>query len=937
MIYSSHISVLFALSAHILVLEILKTRVIHINISLGKKSTKGSNRIKMRLGVGCLPRDLFSGLSSSDAELMRAEFGSNTLTEKRRVSFFRRFISNFGDPIIRILLGALCVNVILNLRDINWIENIGIAAAVLIATLVSAISEAGGENAFRMLEDSVSGSAVTVLRDGERVKLPIAELTVGDVFELSAGDRIPADAVLISGELSMDQSALDGESTERKKRPIAHGVRRVIENAVETRSVGELSGESSLFRGSSVLSGEGEAIVAVTGDYTLYGKVALGVQSAEEPSPMKLRLTELAKKVGFIGYIAAAMIAFAYLFNVFVIDSGMNADRIIERLSDIRYVAREALKALTLAVSVIVVAVPEGLPMMITVVLSSNMKRMMKRGVLVRRLAGIETAGSLGILFTDKTGTLTVGKMSVTEVITADAEYRPASEIKKAQDIHSLIVRSNSFCCGKGGGNFTDKALLSCFGKGEHGYTSVRRLPFDSGRKFAASEHVGSGGREVIIRGAPEILLARCESVLSGGEVRQMTARDRARLYSALERLNAAASRVIAVCVGGSDGFTLADFEGGASVCFCALIAMRDRVRREVPRAVEDCINAGIKLIMVTGDSIGTAIAVGKECGICKSGSEALLGSELALLSDEELDAKLMNISIIARALPQDKLRLVEAAIRLGKVVGMTGDGINDAAAMSRADVSFAMGSGCDVAKEAGDIIITDDSFASISNAVLFGRSVFKNIRKFILFQFTMNLSALGVSLIGPFIGYENPVTVIQMLWVNIIMDTLGGIAFAGEAPLREYMREEPIRKNEPILDAAAFRQIAFGGAYTVLASVVFLLHDFDGRFPNETYLLTVFFAMFIFMGIVHSFLSRSDRIFFLANLTKNKPFIIIMTAVALIQLTLIYFGGEVFRMTPIAPRDLCLSALWAASVVIFEILRRISEKAIRKRFMRDR
>ncbi len=873
--------------------------------------------------------DLRRGPTPAAIEESKRLFGENTLTKKKRPVFFRQSLGNFNDPIIKILLGALLINILVTLGRVNFLECGGILAAILIATLVSTLSEHASGQAFESLSGEMDNVRLTARRGGEIVHIRLSEIVTGDVLLLTSGDIVPADGILVAGQLSVDQSPLTGESEEKKK----HFHEAFAKNTAGTLSPGNITWSADdpcqLFRGSRVSEGDGEFLVLRVGDATFYGGVAADVQKSDRPSPLKERLAALAKSVSFLGYIAAAAIAFAYLFNVFVIDSGMDAALALAKIKDLSFSLPQLIRALTMAISVLVVAVPEGLPMMITVVLSSNMKRMLSEGVLVRRLVGIETAGNLNILFTDKTGTLTEGRMQITNVVTPDGEFDTPATLSKAPALKTALLAAHTACRAPGRGNATDRATDAFFGKKGLSGVSVRgRVPFTSQRRYSSGWVQIDGQYKTYVRGAPETLLPTLTAYIGkDGRIRPLTPAHLARLRARWQSLAATSHRVIAAVEFEEENKTEAGaFSNGTLI---ALLAIRDRVRGEVPAAVKTAREAGIQTVMITGDNPLTAEAIARECGIlCADGPHRVLtGDAIATMSDTELSRILPEIAVIARALPSDKSRLVHLSQKLGLVVGMTGDGINDTPALKAADVGFAMGSGTDAAKEAGDIVITDDRFSSIMKAVLFGRTIFLSIRKFIVFQLTMNLCALGVSLIGPFIGVETPVTVIQMLWVNIIMDTLGALAFAGEPSLKEYMKHPPKKRTEPLLSSVMIQSILLTGGYTLALCLWFLkspfMHSVFYR-GDETYYLTVFFALFIFCGIFNSFSARTERLNLLSHLSKNKPFLRIMPAVAVVQLMIIFFGGEMFRCVPLTAREILITALIASTVIPADFLRRI-------------
>ncbi|MBQ7940275.1 MAG: cation-translocating P-type ATPase [Clostridia bacterium] len=874
--------------------------------------------------------DPHRGLGEEEIRRSREVFGDNMLTKKKKDGFLKQFFRNFNDPIIRILLGALGINILLTLGHVNWLECGGIAAAVLISTLVSTLSEFSSAAAFETLCETADDTAVTVRREGEIRQIRLSEVVVGDTVLLSGGATVPADGILLFGNVTVDQSPLTGESEEKAKGPQSGTESHAGGVIVPDSLVWDPDHGAQLFRGSRVCQGDGGMLVGRVGDATLYGSVASGLQESARPSPLKERLTGLARSVSFLGYVAAAIIAFAYLFNVFVIDSGMDPALIRARITDPAFALPQLIRALTVAISILVVAVPEGLPMMITVVLSSNMKKMLRAGVLVRRLVGIETAGNLNILFTDKTGTLTCGKLKVASIVSADTSFDSITSLKKSPAFYSALRQNHLACTGTGRGNATDRAVSAFFsGCGGDRPRVLHRVPFDSARRYSS----GCVEDRTLIRGAPEVILPQVTRYLAAdGRVRPMTPAVMAKLRREWQEYAAGSHRVIAAAE--YDGLNTTDNGGFADLIFVALIAIRDRLRPDAADAVATARQAGIQTVMITGDNPLTAEAIARECGIIAPGGPDLVltGEMLSRMTDEEVSAKIPRIAVVARALPTDKSRLVRLSQQRGLVVGMTGDGINDAPALRAADVGFAMGSGTDAAREAGDIVITDDRFSSIMQAVLYGRTIFLSIRKFIVFQLTMNLCAVGVSLIGPFIGVETPVTVIQMLWVNIIMDTLGALAFAGEPSLAKYMHRPPLSREEKLLSPTMIQNILGAGGFSLALCLWFLksplMHRVLDR-GDEVYYLTVFFASFIFCGLFNCFLSRTERMNIFAHLADNKPFILIVCTVCVVQLMIIYFGGDVFRCEPLTAREILIAALLAGCVLPAELLRRL---IVRKR-----
>ncbi|MBQ9781204.1 MAG: calcium-translocating P-type ATPase, PMCA-type [Clostridia bacterium] len=883
-------------------------------------------------------------LSLREVEESRKQYGSNHLSVKPPKSFLKQFLSNLGDPIIRILLVALGLNLIFAFQGgTDWPETIGIALAVFLATLISTLSEYGSERAFARLSEECSKTSSRVMRrmgeTGESVicQIPHGDVVVNDVVLLEAGEMIPADGELISGNLRVDQSAMTGESREIKKHPA------LLKDAPTPDH------PAALFRGCTVLSGQGTMKVKTVGDKTFLGQISAEVQEDTRESPLKRRLSDLAKQISFLGYLAAGMVAVIYLINAFVFDSGFDAAVMLSKLTNWRYLWPQLFSALTLGLTVLVVAVPEGLPMMIAVVLSSNIKKMVKDKVLVRKPAGIEAAGSMNVLFTDKTGTLTEGKLSVGRVLLASGEvFETISDFKKkapaAAEALILSAHLNSSATlgfigdsatrGAIGGNATDRALLTYVQKeARPKHTEVMwKLPFDSNRKLSAVRVRTEQGERLYVKGAPERLVP-CVTHSYDKEGRRMVV-SQGELVEKIKDMTSAGERVLMVA-------TATDGEGrlpsaaqaeqglwGALTVIC-LVILKDKLRSEAYGSVQTLKRAGIHVVMMTGDNKDTARAIASSCGIIDGKVNRVLDSaELSRMSDDEIKNELPHIGVIARALPTDKSRLVRIAQEAELVVGMTGDGINDAPALKRADVGFAMGAGTQVAKDAGDIIIMDNNLSSITRAVLYGRTIFKSIRKFITLQLTMNFCAMAVTMICPFIGIDEPVTVVQMLWINLIMDTLGGLAFAGEAPLASYMEEPPKRRDEPILNGYMKHQILCLGGFTVALCLLFLKWPFISTSfrtgEDQIYLLTAFFALFIFSSVFNCFSCRTDRLRLGAGLAKNKTFCLVMTAVLVIQVLFVYVGGAVLRTAPLTPGELGLTCGLSLLVFPAELIRKL-------------
>lgn len=855
------------------------------------------------------------GLNDKDVINNRKKYGSNKITKIKKDSFLRLFIESLGDPIIRILLIALGIKLVFLMKDFDWYETVGIVIAIFLASFISTMSEYGSEKAFEKLQEESSKIKCRVKRNGTIKEIPIDYIVVNDIVLLQSGDKIPADGKIVSGRISVDESSLNGETKEIYKE--ATGLE---ENKV-------------LYRGSVVCFGEGIMLVERVGDKSFYGNLAKEIQEKQPESPLKLKLRHLAKIISYIGYIGALLVSLSYLFSVVVIENNFEWPKIIEMLSNGPLMIGHILYSLTLSVTIIVVAVPEGLPMMITLVLSSNMKRMLKNNVLVRKMVGIETAGGLNILFTDKTGTLTKGKMEVIKLISGDLkEFTNNKEIRKHKNYYDIV--RNSFIYNNAssydiekkeiiGGNITDKALLK-FALDDHSkyLKIVSQQPFDSKKKISTTTiRLENGGLQTLIKGAPEKLLPMCKYYYSTNGTKEKLL-STFKLKNIIEQSTRKGMRLLVLAVSETQLVN-------KDLTLVGIVLIKDEVRKEIKKGLKEVNNAGIQVVMITGDNKDTALAIGQETGLVKNEDDVVLSSdELNRMSDEEVREILPKLRIVARSLPQDKSRLVVLAQSLGMVVGMTGDGVNDAPALKKADVGFAMGSGTEVSKEASDIVILDDNFISISKAILFGRTIFKSIRKFIIFQLTVNFCAVSISIVGPFIGVDTPVTVIQMLWINMVMDTLAGLAFSFEPPLNEYMKERPKKKNENIINKYMWHEIIFTGLYSAILCVVFLKNPyiknmFRQGVENE-YLMTAFFGLFIFISIFNSFNARTHRLNLLSHIFKNRIFIITIIFIVIVQILLIYYGGSLFRTFGLTIREFETMILLSMSVIPIDWIRKL-------------
>ena len=852
---------------------------------------------------------MYNGLTDKEVIENRKKYGSNELKKTKKDSFFKLLVSTLGDPIIKILLIALAIKTVFLFKNFDWYETIGIVIAILLASLISTISEYGSEQAFEKLQEEVSRVNCKVIRNGRKTEIPVSEVVVGDIVSLESGDKIPADGIIVKGKISVDESSLNGEAKEAYKESIIN--------------MNLVNDKNRVFKGSVVYSNTALMKVTSVGINTFYGKIALELQEKQPETPLKIRLRELAKFISKIGYVGAFLVFFSYLFKVIVINNNFDLTLIREMVTNFPIITGHILYALTLCVTIIIVAVPEGLPMMITLVLSSNMKRMLKDNVLVRKLVGIETSGSINILFTDKTGTLTKGKLEVKSIISGNLkEYKKEKDLEKDKKYYDIVKLSciannqSSYSDDKViGGNITDRAILKYFKNDNKQIKKEDSIPFDSKNKYSVTKVDGIN----LIKGAPEVLLKNCTNYYDNlGNVKKLL--NTFQIQTLINDNTKNGIRVIVLAT--SKNKMMNDLK---NLTLVGIVLIKDDVRPEAIEGVKLVKNAHIKTIMITGDNKDTATSIAKEVGIYKPGDLVLTSEELNRLNDEELKSKILQISVVARSLPTDKSRLVKICQEMDLVVGMTGDGVNDAPALKKADVGFGMGSGTEVAKEASDIVILDDNFLSISKAILFGRTIFKSIRKFIILQLTINLCALSLSIIGPFIDIEMPITVIQMLWINMVMDTFAGLAFSFEPPLKEYMNEYPKKKDEAIINKYMLNQIFFTGVFSSLMCILFLKLPFiNNLYRSETYLYTAFFGLFIFIDIFNCFNARTHRLNILGNISKNKVFLIIIAFIVIVQILLIYFGGSVFRTSGLLLFEFEVMILFAFTVIPFDFIRKL-------------
>lgn len=906
------------------------------------------------------------GLTDEEVVQSRNDHGSNAMTEQHSESFWDKLKDNLGDPMIKILIVALLINIVLAVLGIvgvipaesapKWFEPLGIFVAIALATLVSTFSEYRNENAFQKLQEEASRIMCKVYRNGVIAEVAIDDLVVGDAVLLQSGDKIPADGILIDGDIKVDQSVLNGESREAKKEAIP-------EDWTDTDENTNFDNEHKVFRGAVVCSGNAVMQVTVVGDKSVYGKIAGELQTDEDrETPLKLKLGNLANGISKFGYIGGIAIAAAIILKgIFITPEGGVAAFFAAGdwwLSLLNLVV----EAVMMAVIIIVMAVPEGLPLMIAIVSAQNMGKMLKDNVLVRKVAGIETAGSLNILFSDKTGTITKGRLEAVTFFSGNCtEYKNIRELPtELEKLLSVSIQHNtlSVISGEGpdrkviGGNATERAILEFdidSSKDTH-IVEAGSIPFNSTNKYSATQITGSYNM-TLIKGAPEKILQRCKYYYSStGEKKPF---DMLELNAKIDYLADRAIRVLAFATS-DDPLNGDALPNGDNWTLVGIIGIRDEVRPESVTAIEEVKGAGVQVVMITGDRKETAVAIAKDAGLLEKDTDVVLTSdELTKLSDDDLKKLLPDIRVISRALPSDKSRLVRVAQELNLVVGMTGDGVNDSPALKKADVGFAMGGGTEVAKEASDIVILDDNFSSIDKAILYGRTIFNSIRKFIIFQLTINVAAVLISFICPLLSIESPLGVIQILWVNLVMDTLAALAFGGEPALPRFMKEKPKRRDEAIISKNMMTEIIVGAGWTFVVSLALLLL---GTLPaNSTepgvsilehlgwiresnilgephaYLHTVYFAFFIFIAVFNGFNARTEKCNLFDNIKGNKGFLITFGIIAVVQVIMTYLGGEILGGYGLTLAEWLVVLIPAISIIPIDLIRKAITKITTK------
>lgn len=873
------------------------------------------------------------GLTEEEVIRARESGGSNAIPDSEPTTFWKEFKETFQDPMIRVLLAITVLMIVMFFLGYAEIyEPAGTIVAILIVAVVTARTGIASDSKYRSLKESVKKEQSKVYRSGSITSIDMDDIVVGDLVLLQAGDKVPADGILISGKMNVNNAALNGEAEECLKTAAA------ADTPFPENITGDVFvDESSLFRGAIIFDGEGILLVKKVGVQTMMGKMALEMQEEEPASPLQVKLSILAGQISRIGYTGAAAIAVLYLIH-FIIQAGS-----LEAYLALGWqnMLMGLIDAVTIAIVIIVCAVPEGLPLMISIVLMQNTGKMLDHNVLVRKAEGIETAGALNILFSDKTGTITKGELEVVEFFTADGTVIPLEKLSE----HPAVRKDLQIAIGKNtssmfderhrviGGNATDQALMRFLGE-----EAWENLQHSSGLQVCAAQKFNSSnkfsqaqlGDRTYYKGAPERLLTKATRFMKpDGSVHPL---DQKLLDEKIDRLAEKAMRVLAF---GYTEHPMEENQIGDDLVLIGLTAIRDDVRPEAREAIRQVQEAGIQVVMITGDRLETAAAIAKDAGLVNSEKDICLTSaDLNAMSDEEIKRILGEIRVIARALPTDKSRMVRICQEQNLVVGMTGDGVNDSPALKRADVGFAMGSGTEAAREAGKIVVLDDNFRSIRDAIWYGRTIYHNILKFCKFQLVVNVAAVLVSAIAPFLGVEEPLKVTHLLFVNLVMDGLGALMLGNEPALEQYMKEKPRRRDESLVSRSMMCQIAVMGIWLTIMSLCYLTSGWARSFfETDEQFMTSYFVLFIVSALFNGFNVRDDGFHIFSNLKENPDFLKVFFLIIGVQFCIVNISvlpfpaagwiGQMFSCVPFGPSGWVLVIALAFSMIPVDLVRK--------------
>lgn len=848
------------------------------------------------------------GLTDEEVLQSRSKHGDNVLTPPKRPSLWKLYLEKFEDPVVRVLLVAACFSLLISIFENEYAETIGIILAILLATGIGFYFEYDANKKFDLLNSVNEETPVKVLRNGQVQVIPRKDVVVGDVVLLETGDEIPADGDLIEAvSLQVNESNLTGEPVISKTTDKAH----FHPDATYP--------SNRLMRGTTVVDGRARMCVDCVGDATEIGKVARqSTEQTSEPTPLNIQLDKLANLISKVGFSVAGL-AFAIFFIKDVLLHYPFST--FTSFADWLPALKATLQYFMMAVTLIVVAVPEGLPMSVTLSLALNMRRMLVTNNLVRKMHACETMGAITVICTDKTGTLTQNQMQVGDAAFYASEGNDALKQLIYQGIAvnstAFLEENNGEAKPKGVGNPTEVALLLWLHAKGIDYLKLRetatvidQLTFSTERKYMATlvKAAEAGKHILFVKGAPEIVYAKCSQVWLPEGPSPANAHQ-SMVDNQLLGYQAKAMRTLGFAYKIVDDTEIDCAQQVNDMTFIGVVAISDPVREDVPPAINRCVDAGIGVKIVTGDTPGTATEIARQIGLwteADTDRNRITGTEFALLTDDEALNRVMDLKIMSRARPTDKQRLVQLLQQKGAVVAVTGDGTNDAPALNHAQVGLSMGSGTSVAKEASDITLLDDSFKSIATAVMWGRSLYKNIQRFILFQLTINFVALFIVLLGSLVGTELPLTVTQMLWVNLIMDTFAALALASIPPSESVMQAKP-RKSSDFIITPTMGWMIFGVGILFACVLMGMLIAFEHAPGGLTvHRLTIFFTFFVMLQFWNLFNARvfgtNDSAF--KNITKTYGMEVVVLAILLGQFLIVQFGGEVFRTEPLSLQE---------------------------------
>lgn len=841
-----------------------------------------------------------NGLTSAEVVKSRQKYGSNKLPERKLKTGFQFFMDTFKDRLNQILLAMMIVFTILAVfGQGSYSEPIGVAVVLLAIAFIGMNTGLKSQKSAKELKDRTSVHYCNVVRDGKIEHINANDLVVGDLVIIQSGEAIHADGYLVDGMVKVDNSVLNGESEECKKTAWTDEDSPITMGGKREANSNDYVDNHSLFAGTTIVDGEGKMIVTNVGVNTVNGQTISTIDEIEETkTSLEMQLEDLAGQISKFGYMGAVIIVVALVVTNIIQLGGIAEYFGIGWIGVMKNVLTVAVTALT----IIVAAVPEGLPLIINLITAQNAKVMIKHNVLAKHTNKIPEAGNIQLLCTDKTGTLTVGKLVPVENTMGDGNQVENGSMVESLFKLNTVLNSSAMYDENGeivGGNATERALLTLVNADEcnmikNSVTVTNKKNFNSAYKFSAVETDGKEGKITYYKGAPERLIEAAVSYETAEGIKPI---DKDRLRAIVKMYAVKAMRVIAI---GYSKSALPEEGFPDDLIITSLVAIRDDVRPEVPEAVAKMHEAGVQVMMVTGDVIDTAKAIAKDAGLITSDADiAMSAMDFDELSDEEAKAKLPYIKVIARATPNTKLRIVKLAQELGLCVGMTGDGTNDAPALKAADVGFSMGSGTDVCKEAGDIIITDDNFVSITDAVLLGRTFMHNVMKFLKFQLPINVGLVILSILYPIFLAVEAVAAVQILVINIVMDSLNSLSFGGEPAKDEYMKEKPIPKGSKLLSKETVGQIAVSVAAFIGIFGLTLLPPIQKIFNNnEAVYATARFALLVMMATFNGFNIRTDGFNLFKGIEKNKLFVEIAIAIFALTFILAQFGGAIMGCT---------------------------------------